>query len=315
MKMGGGHVPIQLWIGVTYRCQCKCIHCCLGPALNQGQPELSTRRIIDLISEARSLSVMGLVFFGGEPLLREDIVELVAHTRERGLLPTLFTNGLLLTPDKVKALKRAGLARCNISIDSSDPERHDRLRGIPGCHRQAVEGARSVAAEHINCTIWTYVSKEDVQNGLIDLRGMARLAEETGVDRLIVLFPIAAGNWLCGWEDKVLTREERNVVRELEFPSYVQLEFPREEGYCRAGREFAYISPQGDLTPCATIPFSYGNINREPLSAIMSRLAVDVKKYFMRSWGRCVLQDPEYRARYLGEADGETEGECPMSSG
>jgi MoaA/NifB/PqqE/SkfB family radical SAM enzyme len=76
--------------------------------------------------------VLQVAFSGGEPPLREDIVELVRHAHDIGLLTRISTNGLLLDRELVSRLKRAGLTPCGVSIDDADPETHDRLRGLLG---------------------------------------------------------------------------------------------------------------------------------------------------------------------------------------
>ena len=73
-----------------------------------------------------------LILTGGEPLMRRDIVGLAAYASSRGLLVVLGTNGMLLSPSKVRELKAAGVAGAGISLDSLHPEKHDGFRGVQG---------------------------------------------------------------------------------------------------------------------------------------------------------------------------------------
>lgn len=95
----------------TFRCQCNCIHCYAhGRGVNQGD-ELTTREVKSVLDQARRLGVLQVAFSGGEPLLREDIVELVRHAHDIGLLTRISTNGLGLDRELVSRLKGAGLEK------------------------------------------------------------------------------------------------------------------------------------------------------------------------------------------------------------
>jgi len=267
---------------------------------NKDVDLLSTEETKRIIDRVRALGVLDLVFFGGEPLLRKDIVELIKYTRFKGLLPFIFTNGILLSQEKfVRELKEAGLYKCNVSINSSLSEKHDRVRGYKGCFEMAIKGISNLVKEKIRCTIWTYASKEDVRdNDLRDLKNLIQLGQDLKVNNIKILFPIAGGNWFCAWEE-MLTREERNKVRSLvgtEAP-FVELEFPQEESYCQGGKFFFYVSPEGNVSPCPGIPFSYGNVRKESFTKILSRMSADLRSYFCWEHGECIMQDSKFRGK------------------
>ena len=273
MKSFGTWVPRQLWIGITNRCLCNCVHCLVGPSLNKnGKTEFTTAEYRRLIDEGCSLGFMEAVYFGGEPLLRNDIVELVDYANTKGLLASLFTNGVMLSKEMADRLKGAGLNMCNVSLDSANPATHDRLRGLNGCFNKAVKGIRYIVANEIKCSIWTYASKEDIRNGLIDLRNLILLGKELRVDKINILFPMASGNWLCSWSE-MLTAEERGNVRALHAPPFVNFEFPDEGDHCSAGKVFIYISPEGDVYPCPALSHCVlGNIRSQQLNSILRNL-------------------------------------------
>ena len=86
------YIPCQLYIGVTHRCQCDCVHCCLGPLLNKNRDELSPQEIHRLITAAKGLGFQEVSYFGGEPLLREDIDDLIRFSSSKGLQTSIYTN-------------------------------------------------------------------------------------------------------------------------------------------------------------------------------------------------------------------------------
>lgn len=289
-------VPIQLYLGVTYRCQCRCLHCAMGPRLNDQAREMTDVEIKRLIVQARQIGVIEVIFFGGEPLMRPGITDLIRFTRSQGLLPVLFTNGIQLTPTRVRELKDAGLHQANISLDSGDPQVHDQNRRFPGCFDRAVAGIRNLVDQQIKCTIWTFANRDKLKNDLKDMRDLVAVGKDLKVDRIIVLFPIATGNWVCAWEE-ILTPAERLQFRTIMDWRFVLLEFYGENAYCRAGKKVFYISPEGDVFPCPGVPLSYGHAVSEHMLKILRRMHKDLGAFSCRARGDCIMQDPEFRAR------------------
>ena len=125
-------VPTYVCIAPTYRCQCHCPHCYSDASSTGRLEELDTEQFKSVIDQSVDLGVLQVNLSAGEPLLREDIEELVKHAHDAGLITRVNTNGLLLDRERVFGLKEAGLAQCGISIDDADARVHDALRGVPG---------------------------------------------------------------------------------------------------------------------------------------------------------------------------------------
>jgi len=284
----GYSLPRQLFIGVTYSCQCRCVHCNVSAFKQAKDNELSAPEIKKIIGDAKRYRIPKIVFFGGEPLLREDLAEFISYAASIRLEPSIFTNGILLDDAMIGKLKKAGLAKCNVSLDSSRPEVHDRYRGYEGCFEKAAEGVRKLGKAGIRCTIWTIASKEDAANDLVDLKRLIESARGWGAHNVMVLFPMAAGNWEKKSESEILlSREEREKVRKLYDPPFVCMEFPREDTRCVGGRRFIYIDPKGTVSPCPSIPNSLGNIRRESFDGMLRNFRKDtVPKTCM---GECAM--------------------------
>jgi MoaA/NifB/PqqE/SkfB family radical SAM enzyme len=244
---------------------------------------------------------MEVVLFGGEPLLRRDAIPLVAYARSRGMLPHIFTNGILLDEERTRALKEAGLFRVNISLDSPDAEEHDSRRRLEGCFEKAVAGIERIVALGIRCIVWTYASKKDVaENDMRDLRGMIALSKKLGVNGVYVCFPVPTGNWACG-QHEMLSLEERERVRVFQSDPFVELEFPEETSPCRGGIRMLYVYPDGRLTPCPCIPHVYGDVHDEPLDVIARRMWKDMMRYKREAGGMCIMEHPEFRQIVYGD--------------
>jgi radical SAM protein with 4Fe4S-binding SPASM domain len=133
--------PMVVW-NVTRTCNLKCVHCYTDSRLRDYSDELTTREARAMMEDLAQFGVPALVFSGGEPLTRPDLLELVAYARELGLRPVLSTNGTLITPAMAGRLKRAGLIYVGISLDGLG-ELNDRFRGKKGAFDAALAGFRS----------------------------------------------------------------------------------------------------------------------------------------------------------------------------
>ena len=92
----GRPTPRFMTVGLTYRCQCGCVHCYARGRAGRGRAEVTTDEVKSVLDQAARLGVLQVTFSGGEPLLRDDVVELVRYARDLGLITRISTNGLLL---------------------------------------------------------------------------------------------------------------------------------------------------------------------------------------------------------------------------
>src|SRR4030042_4273367 len=107
-RLGGRALPLAVVLATTYRCQCHCSHCYAAANERENVDGMSTAETRVLIDELRAVGAIHLNITGGEPLLREDILDLVAHAHASGLIPPIPTNGYLLPRERVASLRRAG---------------------------------------------------------------------------------------------------------------------------------------------------------------------------------------------------------------
>ena len=126
------NAPIPLWFlaELTYRCPQQCPYCS-NPVnyASRLNDELSTDEWRRVMEEARSLGAAQLGFSGGEPLVRQDLEELVSHARQLGFYTNLITAGIGLKEERLRSLKAAGLDHVQLSIDASSKALNDRIVG------------------------------------------------------------------------------------------------------------------------------------------------------------------------------------------
>jgi len=140
--------PYRMDLALTYRCNNNCSHC--YNARPRDYPELDTETWKRIIDKIWSLRIPHVVFTGGEPTLREDLVELVAYAQEKGLVTGLNTNGRKLADNQsLQALVDAGLDHVQITIESFNPDVHDGMVMARGAWLDTLEGLRNAIASKL----------------------------------------------------------------------------------------------------------------------------------------------------------------------
>ena len=130
--------PMVTW-RVTRSCNMNCLNCLSDSRPRRYGSELTTAEGVELIRDLAAFRVPRLLFAGGEPLLRPDLLELVAYARELGIQPSILTNGTLLTWQQAVGLKRAGLHCASILLEGIGRE-VDRHRGMRGVYHAILDG-------------------------------------------------------------------------------------------------------------------------------------------------------------------------------
>lgn len=294
--------PFLVVWDVTYGCNLRCKHC----YASAGKPlenELTPAESLLLIDRLAAMGVIGLSFSGGEPLVRPDILELSKHAHDRGMYVSLATNGTLITPEKAKALKAAGVEYLQISVDGVDAATHDSFRGIPGCFGRTIEGIRNAVSENFFVNVSTAVTKKNYEQvpDIIDL------CNELGVNWFMAynFIPTGRGRDMVDLDLTPEMREgllkmlyEKNKTSKCQVlttaPQFARVALQQCSGSsimvpthfsnltvegkllgltefiggCGAGRFYMAVRADGRIDPCVFLPQTVGNVRNDDLSAI-----------------------------------------------
>ena len=300
--------PIAMTFAVTYRCQCKCVHCSAGRHMKKGIKELTTEEAKKVIDDSQKLGVTIMAFTGGEPLLREDLFELISYVDKRKALPIMFTNGQFLNDENIEKLVDAGLYSLFVSIDSPNPEEHDSLRGMPGLYESAIRGLKKMKSKGVMVGISSYATRASTEKGMY--KKMHKLAQEVGAQNVILFDGVPTGNMLKN-TNIILAPEQREEIREFSSKIFKKKIIPplssqswqnSVEGNlsgigCLAGNIQYYVSAYGDVAPCDFTPLSFGNIRKEPLKKIWKRMVCHPAYNHRSSF--CRMQNPKFRHFYI----------------
>lgn len=204
VSLDGQGKPMWLVLELTYRCPLKCVWCNNPLDFEQyGKKELNTEEWKRVLHEGRELGALQLGFSGGEPMLRDDLEELVEEADRLGYYTNLITSGVGLNHERLKALKKAGLKQIQLSLQSANRTLTDELVGARA-HDLKVDVARMIKAEGFPMVLNVPVFRQNIDQ----TEEILALAEDIGVDYL-EFANIQYYNWaLLNREELLPTREQ-----------------------------------------------------------------------------------------------------------
>jgi radical SAM protein with 4Fe4S-binding SPASM domain len=201
--------PVVVW-NVCRHCNMRCPHCYAAATETPSRHDLdpdAARTLIDRLAEG---GVRLLIFSGGEPLLRADVPDLVAHAQRRGLTPHLSTNGSLLDERIARRLAESGLAYAGVSLDGRAAF-NDAYRGMPGGFALGVRALRACRAVGIRTGVRLTLTRRN----LTDVEPLVEVARRERVDRLYVSHLVYAGRALRLVGDDLSPVESREALLAL----------------------------------------------------------------------------------------------------
>jgi len=160
----------------TRRCNLKCAHCYSASANVEYEDELTTIEAKEMIDSLARLGSPVILFSGGEPTMRSDLLELMEHASQKGLRIVISTNGTLLTDDFLKSAKEIGLSYIGVSLDGLR-EVNDRFRGVTGSFDKALDGIRRTIGHGIKAGLRFTINRRNAQeiDGIFDLMEMEKI--------------------------------------------------------------------------------------------------------------------------------------------
>ncbi len=293
-------VPDQFSIGITARCPNRCLHC--GAADIKPEKELTLDEICGAVDQGLDLGAYLVSFDGGETMLRNDLVDMVARVDKSRAIATCFTSGYKLSEERAEALKAAGLYAARISLDSPFKAEHDRFRGRDGAYEDAISGIKNAKAAGILTDMFVVVSPHNID----DLDDFYSLAVDLGMHEVSIYEIIAVGRWL-DHEDEVIGEKDVKRLEIFQKAMNSKPEGPRVTAFpyfmgpdlfgCFAGRRWMHVASDGEVMPCAYTPLSFGNICEEPLETIWKRMGKH--SAYKKDASYCMMRNPEFRKEYI----------------
>lgn len=289
-------IPL-LFISTWHTCNANCNHC-FEKFVYKSNTSLTTKEVKNIIDQFYSLNEILIYLCSGEFLMHPDAIELISYARNKKIVVSVVTPGLLLSDDYLEKLKQVDLNRLIVSIDSANSFVHDKNRGTVGIFERATKVLEK-ATKRGNCTqLWTYVSCSNYN----ELDEIIERSKKISKKPVFVFFPLLSEHFF-NMPKKNLTYEKCEFFRKKYNPiKEVLFEFPYEHLVCRGvGNEHNNIVLKGEVTFCPPVPYSYGNALNEPLNKILSRIKAHYLRFFKKRFtGQCLVNFIEYRENKKG---------------
>src|SRR5574344_148063 len=269
----GQPTPVMMNFAVTANCICNCWHCSAADRTKKNQLTLEEYR--DAITQLQDLGPSMIGFTGGEPLLRNDIVDIISLVGNKSM-SLMFTTGFGLTPEKVRELKSAGLGIPVLSLDHSKPEIHDKRRGREGMHATAIKAIEMFQAEGRYVAI-SFVPDRALVSDPEELYKTLDFFKSLGVNDMRLTSPILSGHLNDHPEEKLSPADVKRVnevqkflVKNKGYPACFAYDvFESEKFYgCGGGFHFIFVDSSGNVCPCDFCSVTLGNMRERPISDI-----------------------------------------------
>ncbi|MBF0464058.1 MAG: radical SAM protein [Nitrospirae bacterium] len=294
------HKPYIVSWNLTHGCNLSCPHCYMDAGCRSAG-ELTTAQAKEVVDALALVNpAMMIVLTGGEPLLRDDICDIVGYCSDAGFITVLGTNGTLLNKEKLVQLQRAGLKGIGVSIDSTKPESHNAFRNFKGAWELSIECLKAAKELSIETQLDVTLTDENYT----EIGDFTELAVSLGARALNFFFLVCTGRAMRTFisvqhYDAAIQElvgrsktETRTMVRARCAPHIYRVlhedgvRLPEGTRGCLAGRSYMRIDPVGNVTPCPYMEESVGNVKD-----------TSIEKLWADSQKLQTLRDGEYGGR------------------
>ncbi len=198
--------PVVVW-NTTRRCNLKCVHCYSHSEDKTYQGELSFDEGKALIDDLSDFGSPVILFSGGEPLIRKDILELIRYAVSKGRRAVVSTNGTLIDAGMAVKLKEIGLSYVGISLDGLR-ETHDSFRGFKGTFDRAMQAIDNCREVGLKVGLRFTINRRNYE----DIPGIFDLVEDRDIPRICFYHLVYAGRGTALIEEDLDHRQTREVV-------------------------------------------------------------------------------------------------------
>jgi pyrroloquinoline quinone biosynthesis protein E len=276
--------PLSLIAELTHRCPLHCVYCSNPIEMQARQNELDTATWKRVFTEASQLGVVQLNLTGGEPTLRDDLPELIAHGRAAGFYSNLITSGVGVTEEKLAQYAGSGLDHIQLSIQDSEIGPANEYAGTKA-HALKLQTAKLIRKFKFAFTLNMVIHRQNLSR----LQDMIDLAVGVGADRLEI-----AHVQYYGWAFKnramlLPTQEQIKASMETIFAAReklkdkVRIDFAAPDYFAKFpkpcmggwGKTALVIDPAGRVLPCHSamiLPaMQFENVREKSLSDIWGK--------------------------------------------
>lgn len=282
----GKRIPLQADLVVTGKCHCHCWHCFRA---KYDASEMSINCIKSCIESLKSLGTATVGITGGEPMLREDIMEIINAIPEE-MEGQLYTTGYGIDAHTALKIKQSHVTRCIISLDYYQQDIVSALRKNKLAFQDAVGAIKSLVKVGMYVTVTVCITELLLRSG--ELQKYLQFISGLGVSEVRIVMQIPQGNLegksvgkIYGEALELVHNFRKHYNEEENYPSIVNFCELESSDYfgCGAGANYIAVNSDGMVTPCVAVPLTFGNVNDKSLEEIFK----EMEEYFPQSSKVC----------------------------
>jgi MoaA/NifB/PqqE/SkfB family radical SAM enzyme len=289
----GVHVPPIIIFSITNRCNLHCKGCYHWALHESGQVEMSVEKMRSTISEAKELGIYFMVLAGGEPLVRQEILDIIKEFPE--IIFLVFTNGLLIDEEMIKKLNSQRNFVPSISLEGYELDTD--LRRGEGVYKRLQGIVKNLKKLGFFWSVSLTVTKGNFDT--ITSRKFIKDLVDLGCKLFFFVeyTPITEDteDWVINEKQRGKLLSIRDSLR-LQFPAlFIAVPGDEEEigGCLSAGKGFVHISAEGNVEPCPFAPYSDTNLRDSSLKdALQSEFLKKIRdnhEHLSEAEGGCAL--------------------------
>lgn len=255
--------PLNGQIELTYRCNLNCIHCYCKGWEERGE-ELNAFQWKKILNDIKKQGCMRLVFTGGEPLMKEDFLELYSYAKKNCFMITIFTNGQLLSGKVLDYLAKSPPSCIEITLNGITKETYESITQVEGSFSRVMENIKRVKEKRLplilksNCLKQNKDELSKIKAFADELLGKKKGRYHFKYDPMI--YPRlnqdkAPANFRLSFEELLELKRQDADIRQ-EYQKGINADFPnlkRNKDFlyrCSSWRQNFFINPFGRLKFC-----------------------------------------------------------------
>jgi len=306
--------PESVHLSIINRCFFRCIHCDIWK--NKDENELSTKEIRELLDKLKTwLGPFTLHIAGGEPFMRNDLLDILEYARGLDIDPILTTNGFKVNKRIASKICELNVAGVNVSLDGLE-EVHDQIRGVKDSYSHAIKALLLLNAGKNNTkvSVTTVVTSKSLEQ-------LPQLVEWTAENQLNgITFQALCNDFSSEfkwdwWQHTDLWPQNKqkvesiisqlmdmklagfpinNSIAQLEHMRYYFLNPGKYPGACRVGLRTLHINEKGDFLLCWNMP-PIGNLLKDNPSELWDAAEAKVRRHQIQRCAReCFILNCNY---------------------
>lgn len=275
-------IPVKATIELTGKCNLNCYHCYAKEL--RKQRDLDTDKIKKIIDILHKQGVIFLEITGGEPLAREDFLEILRYVNEKQFIVSLFTNAMSITDEIIDELKLGNTTLISTSLLAPDEEKCDELTGIQGSFKKIISGIKRIRDSGINYRVSSCITNKNVH--------LYKKFEELKKEhRINLIYAVDVDPTYSGYDDISTYRIEDQQISELRrfiHHENITIKDLLPEYYCGAGKTKLAIDNEGNFMVCYKFREVIGNILNEDFEKLWnSNKITDILTYQFKRNSKC----------------------------